>query len=134
MERAKMAEPYLFFLEHPIPILDILFLDTRSRLDSLSPPLKLCLVLILHLLSVPLESLRHLFTTSNYQHQEYLLSLVGIRIIHHETTSESGFLCDRGDQLDLVVRRGVELEDCTRWVSEGGEEGCEEAGEAVGRR
>jgi len=36
--------------------------------------------------------------------------------------------------LDLVVRGGIELEDGTGGVSEGGEEGCEESGETVGRR
>ena len=127
------ARKYLFFLEYPIPILDILFLHVRSHLGSFPPPLKLRLVLILYVLGSSLEALRYLPTRANHQHQEYLLSFVGIRVIHNDTTPESGSLCDRGYQLDLVVRGGIELEDGTRGVLEGGEEGCEETSETVGR-
>lgn len=65
MKGAGMAGPYLLLLEHPVPILDILLLYAQSRLGSFSPPLELCLVLILHPLGISLETLRHLSTGPN---------------------------------------------------------------------
>ena len=101
----------------------------------MSPPLKLCpCVLALrgsNGLIALLEPPRHLRALSNKQTEKNLARLFRVGVVDHDAAAEARALRDRGDQLDLVVRRRVELQDGARRVAEGCVQGREEACEAV---
>jgi hypothetical protein len=128
----RLNSTNLFLFQYPILVLDAFPLSVLG-LFPLSPSLETGLPAIHFLFSV--ETLRELLCTtpaSDKQTQKDLFCLLGIWIIHYQTTTEPSLLCNGCDELYLVVGRRIELEDGARGVSKRRMECCEETGETVG--
>ena len=83
---------YLFFLQNPILVFDILLLRV---LQPCSFPCSPSLELDLFIFFRAFESLRHLLQTTSgthHQAQEYFLGLFRIRIINNDATAETRLL------------------------------------------
>ena len=109
----------------------------------MSPPLKLCPSLsilafrginsLLALLKAPRHLRASASAIANEQAEKDLARLFGVGVVDDDATAEARSLRDRGDQLHLVVRRRVELQDGARGVAQGRVQRREEAREAVRR-
>lgn len=71
---------------------------------------------------------------ANEEAEEDLAGLFGIWVVDDDAPAKARLLRDGGDELDLVVRGRVELQDRTRGVAQRGMERREETVEPVGRR
>ena len=108
---------------------------TLSPLLKLRPSLGILALRGISNLVALLEPPRHLRapapTIADEQAEKDLARLFGVGVVDHEAAAEAGTLGDRGDQLHLVVRCRVKLQDSTRRVAQGRVQRREEAREAV---
>ncbi|PPQ89163.1 hypothetical protein CVT25_006535 [Psilocybe cyanescens] len=128
------TSPIELHMHDPISVLDS-FPLAAFRLGPLAVPSPLKSNLTI-LLLLALQPLRHLLPTpaAHEQTQEDLLRLLRVRVVDDDAAAEARLLRDRRDQLDLVVRRRVELQHGARGVPHRRVQRGEEAVQAVRRR
>lgn len=130
----QTSETHLFLSQYPVLIFDTLALSVLVSFTCLfSPLLEASLTLALDLFTFKAHGYLLDTSVTHKQAQEHLSCFLRIGIVYNNTSTEPSLLCDRSDQLYLVVRCRIELQNCSRGIPQSRVQRGKESGETVRR-